>query len=221
MVYLFYKTQFEMNLKSFLVLVLVSFFMSNFSFAQQGEVNVNGSSSYMEYPKATILYLTISDVQPNEYKRTRYKKMETVLQEFKDNLTLKGITAKLEKDNKYNASNNYYDGITTIELENYFITLKSEADANLVKRALTEGVRITNVNFLYDPITNSKKNELIDKALANAQENANYLAKKLNRKLGAIKSVSSQNYVDHQNNLERPDRQITHIQSFQLIFELL
>lgn len=182
----------------FFIFILISILANS----QDNIIDVNGYSYKSILPKEISLKITISDVAPNEYKKTRYKKLEQVYSEFTEKLAQNGVTSKLIEDDKYYPENSYNGN--SVNFEHYSLTLKNEKEVNALKKFFIEGVQIKNIYYIYDKISEKVIQNLIDEALENAKQNAAYLAKKINRKLGQIISISSS---QHEYNTEKELRE--------------
>lgn len=200
------------------ILLFLFLLISTLINAQDNEIEVKGYSYTTLLPKEVSLKISISDVAPNEFKKTRFKKLEQVYSEFIEKLAQNGFQVNLKKDEKYYSSNSYNSN--SVNFENYTLNLKNEGEANALKKLVVEGVQIRDIKYIYGNLQDKTKNEMVENALENAKQNATYLVKKINRKLGPIKSISSSpsEFIVEK---EREERQLILIQYITIIFELL
>lgn len=150
-------------------------------------ISVNGSSSHLVSPKNVKVGFSISDIQPNEYRKTRYKKQSDVFNEFKDKLIQIGITSSLNISNSF--QNDFWQNQNQ-ESEYYTIVLKDITDVKKIVKNLNEGVRITSIHYIYDPLSSTVKDNKLSEAIKDAKDKASLIAKKVNKKVGEVITIN-------------------------------
>jgi uncharacterized protein YggE len=174
-------------------LIITFFFWTAFLFSQGevGNITITGNSSIQVAPYGIKIDLIISDLPPNEYRKTRYKKLTESQAEFINNLKVAGVNAELTRSNQF-YSNNYGENV---ESQYFYIIAKDVNEANNIKKAMVEGVRISSFQYLYKPLPPNIYDQYTSLAVQNAKSKAETLAKMVNKKLGNVISVDYGNDI--------------------------
>lgn len=179
---------------------------------QNNVIEVYGDITYS--PKIAEYQATIILTLDNYY----YDSGEVCTFEELNNKFLKkleeaGIDKKLLTEDKFEYQNKYYKKDGTA----YHFAAASEEDFIKLSEIRLNGLSISNKKYLVD-MSEESYFELYDKAFAEAKKKADYMAKKVDRKIGKVVMISDRNYTKNKYAYSNNDESYF---SIRVAFELL
>ena len=154
----------------------------------------------MDYPKKTLesdglkVEFSLSEIPGNEYKKILPISMEEVRSEF--NAALKANKfdpAKVVKDKLKNLTATNYGKAA---IENYYIEVKSEDEAEVISKMKTEGFKISTVSYIFTSTADDYGDEMSIEAIQDAKRKANNIAKAVGKEVGAILNIEDMKNIN-------------------------
>jgi len=156
---------------------------------EQNFINVSGFSDLTIQSESIRLTLQLTEIQRNEYNKIREKSIDEILEDLDANLKSIGSSRKDIVEVWPPNKNSNYKTQNTIK---YYFYAKNVEEAKNVARFQVKGLKLMAVKYYYPEDIEIDFEVLAKQALENAQEKADFLAKRVNKKLGKIINISDQ-----------------------------
>ncbi|MEE9439192.1 MAG: SIMPL domain-containing protein [Saprospiraceae bacterium] len=204
-------------LKTLIFCLLTTGVMGQSSVTQNFIKIVGQSSSTVDYNGITVEF-TISEIAPNEYKKVRYKSIDSVIEEVFSEMTRLNIDKKEVKQDflKGVKQNNYNKSLTN----HYTIELKDEKELIAFSQILVEGYKLTKFDYLYPSKNEDLSTKLALESIDDAKIKATVLANHAGKKVGNIINIEDANKnVKNRNSSNKKEK--TYSYSIIVTYELL
>ena len=176
------------NIKTHLCVVLCTVLFANLMSAQSTDrfIRIVGNASKSYKANKAALTLTVSEVQPNEYRQVKYKPIETIHQELVVSLGKLSFTpSDLSKDNLAAFSG----GFQSVRTERYRLLLTDLSKLQEVSSLAVEGVKMGELKYLFDSPGFDAEEEMAMNAVKDAERKAKKLAAEIGKKVGKILNI--------------------------------
>jgi uncharacterized protein YggE len=175
--------------KTFALIAFLSFLSANTTGAQSTDrfIRIVGNAKKEYKASSATVSLSVSEVQPNEYRNVRYKTEETVLQDLITALKKLGYTeSDLTKDDAamFNSYGSYQNPRTT----KYKLFVKNLSQLENLD-LIVEGVKFSEARYQFDAPGPEAEEAMALEAVKDAERKAKKLAADTNKKVGKILNI--------------------------------
>lgn len=125
----------------------------------------------------------ITEIKANSFNETEDKNYETVYNEVMEQFLENGFREDEIQKSYSNLNRGYNAGPVTFFLETDYENLNKFMNIN------HPGFRVVNINYIYSDIEKDLESRLSLEAIEDGKRKANFLAEKINRKLGPILNI--------------------------------
>lgn len=203
-------------MKNFTTVLLLVFTLISFSQPKfQNEIVANGIAKTKINPDLGTFYITVS--KNNSIEKTAISELNQEVAKVQKVLLKVGFIEKNIKIADYTITKDNYSAAKDFQATNslaVFFVLDNQRIENFYQLMQSENLQDVNVVFstsLSEKLEKSSREDLTQKAIANAKSYAENIAKSLNLKLLGIKHVSANGYKESFSGLQSED-----LQSFEM-----
>ena len=208
------------NFKKNALFFIISFLSFSTTFAQTGErfIKIVGNSKAEYVSDGLALYLTVAEIQPNEYRQVRYKPIETVFQTLVSNVVKLGYKeADLKRDLRTSAGAGYQ----AVKSERYVINVTDADQAAKLMKSDMEGVTLSEIKYVFKAPGVEAEESLAIEAIKDAERKAKRLVKEIGKKIGKILNLEDKSSGCCREIEDNKDRVVTKQYKLNVTFELI
>jgi len=207
--------------KTFALIAFLSFLSASTTVAQSTDrfIRIIGNAKKEYKASSATVSLSISEIQPNEYRNVRYKPEETVLQDLLTALKKLGYAeSDLTKDDAgmFNSYGSYQNARTT----KYKLFVKNLSQLENLD-VVVEGVKFSEVRYQFDAPGPEAEEALALEAVKDAERKAKRLAADTNKKVGKILNIEDSSSGCCRTIAENTQPKVTQGYRVNITFELL
>ncbi|MFB9052149.1 SIMPL domain-containing protein [Formosa undariae] len=179
-------------MKNIIYLMVLMFALPSIAQDNKNTISVIGETEKQALDDSYIILITLQQVMVYE---GQGEVEATSLDVVKENYIKKAAEAGIDF-NKFKR-NTYYEFAISYsqnrESASYYLKTSDKAEVRKIMLLKSAGMSITNIDIETNKLTEQELVELSVKAIANAKERAKAMAKKMNKTIGEIVSISDTN----------------------------